>query len=148
MGKEGACLICVICVYLVYCGVKHILCCVWFSWLHLVYSVLTVSLDCSFLNVLSIFSNVYFFTLLYISCHLLGICYLLWVGKVRFHSKRITTAHVCVYKLFYHRQSNFVILRFIQKNTWHSFVSFIIVNYIICRRRAHVLFTLLLFVCV
>jgi hypothetical protein len=41
--------------------------------------VLPVSLDCSFLNVLSIFSNVYFFTLLYISCHLLGICYDLYI---------------------------------------------------------------------
>jgi hypothetical protein len=36
--------------------VQHILCCVF---LRLVYSMLPVSLDCAFLIVLSVFSNVY-----------------------------------------------------------------------------------------
>ena len=40
----------------VYCGVQHILCCVV---LHLVYPMLPVSLDCPFLIVPSVFSNVY-----------------------------------------------------------------------------------------
>ena len=48
-------------------GVKHLLCCVFCFVLFvfilcLVYPMLRVSLDCSFLIGLSVFSNVYFFT--------------------------------------------------------------------------------------
>ena len=44
----------------VYSGVQHKLCCVFcFVCFRLVCSVLSVSLDCSFLVALSVFSNVY-----------------------------------------------------------------------------------------
>ena len=43
-------------VFFAYSGVQHILCCVF---LHIMYPMLTVSLDCPFLIVPSVFSNAY-----------------------------------------------------------------------------------------
>ena len=42
-----------------YSGVQHILCCSSFDFLRLVYPMLPISLDCPFLIVPSVFSNVY-----------------------------------------------------------------------------------------
>jgi hypothetical protein len=48
-------------------GIRHILCCAFgfFSPLHLVYHMLAVSLDCTFLIAPSVFSNVYLMYALY-----------------------------------------------------------------------------------
>ena len=51
--------LCCLCLF-VCMGVQHILCCVFvLIFLHLVYSMLSISLDCLFLIALSVFSNVY-----------------------------------------------------------------------------------------
>jgi hypothetical protein len=49
---------------LAYSGVQHILCCSCFDFLRLVYPMLPISLDCPFLIVPSVFSNVYLLLLL------------------------------------------------------------------------------------
>jgi hypothetical protein len=47
--------------FFVHSGLQHILCCIFFFFLRLVYPMFQVSLDCQFLIAPLVFSNVYLF---------------------------------------------------------------------------------------